>query len=30
MSGSDWEQQLVDPLESRSSDLGLIIKNERL
>lgn len=30
MSGSDGEQKLVDPLESRSSDLGLIIKKERL
>lgn len=26
MSGSDGEQKLVDTLESRSSDLGLIIK----
>ena len=28
MSGSDGEQKLVDPLESRSSDLGLIIKKK--
>ena len=28
MSGSDGEQKLVDPLESRSSDLRLIIKKK--
>lgn len=28
MLGSDGEQKLVDTLESRSSDLGLIIKEK--
>lgn len=28
MLGSDGEQKLVDTLESRSSDLGLIIKKK--